>query len=276
MKPVPLEDNFEDVLMKAARGLGFGKQFLSDQSGLSSNQIESLLRGQADTEAIRAIASVLQLNAEALIDLANDAWRPPPIEIDGLVCLNTAFPVSGYETMTVNSFLVRSPGTDSAVIFDTGSDADGLFRVMESLGVDLKALFLTHTHRDHVAAYDSILAAKPGLPSYVSALEPYGQATGLSHGTAFSMDHLQIEARLTPGHSPGGLTYLVEGLERPLAFVGDALFCLSQGGVPKSAYQAARQANREQIFSLPDETVLCPGHGPLTTVAWERARNPFY
>ena len=86
---------------------------------------------------------------------------------------------------------------------------------------------------------------------------------------------LEIEARLTSGHSPGGMTYVVTGLSRPIAIVGDSLFAGSMGGGNVS-YEDALRNNREKILTLPDETVICPGHGPMTTVGEEKAHNPFF
>ena len=80
---------------------------------------------------------------------------------------------------------------------------------------------------------------------------------------------------MTSGHSPGGMTYVVMGLERPIAVVGDSLFAGSMGGGNVS-YEDAIRNNREKILNLPDETIVCPGHGPLTTVGKEKRENPFF
>ena len=71
------------------------------------------------------------------------------------------------------------------------------------------------------------------------------------------------------------MSYLIDGLTK-IACVGDALFACSQGGVPAALYVKSLEINRSQLLSLPSDTVLCPGHGPLTTVAHERSWNPFY
>jgi glyoxylase-like metal-dependent hydrolase (beta-lactamase superfamily II) len=85
---------------------------------------------------------------------------------------------------------------------------------------------------------------------------------------------LTVESRLTWGHSPGGITYVVTGLERPVAVVGDSIFAGSMGGGAVS-YSEAVKNNLEQILTLPPTTVLCPGHGPLTSVGEEKTHNPF-
>ena len=85
----------------------------------------------------------------------------------------------------------------------------------------------------------------------------------------------EVRSVLTNGHSKGALSYLVSGLSRPVAFVGDALFSLSMGGAMRG-YKLALSNNREKLLSLAPDTILCPGHGPMTTVAEELEHNPFF
>ena len=91
----------------------------------------------------------------------------------------------------------------------------------------------------------------------------------------FSLGRLHIETRDTSGHSVGGTTYLIHGLDRPLAIVGDALFAGSVGGI-KADYRASLKRISDNILSGQDGTVLAPGHGPLTTVIQEKTSNPFF
>lgn len=272
---IRIEDDFEDVLMKAATGLGLGKQALAVQAGLPISAVAALLQGEVNEASLRAVAPVLSLDADALVSMANRAWQPEPIECEGLRCYNTPFPVEGYEEMTVNSYLVWHPQTKVAVAFDTGANVDALLADVKALGLELHALVLTHTHRDHIAAYDALVAAIDGGTAFAPKLEPYGEADLLEHGDWLEFDGLEVQARQTNGHSAGGMTYVVEGLGQPIAIVGDSLFCLSQGGAPEH-YAQALENNREQILSLPENTILCPGHGPMTTVANEQAHNPFF
>ena len=273
---IALEDNFEDVLMKAATGLGFGKLVLAECAGLSVEAVDALLQGNLDECALRAVSRVLHLDAEALLAMAMDRGQPQPLKMEGMVCFNSPFPVPGYPEMTVNSYLFWSLDTREAVVFDTGTNIDALLETVESRNLNVQRLFLTHVHRDHVAAYDSIIESFPGLVCYAPDGEPYKQALPVSHGDIFSFGCLQVEARSTPGHSPGGTSYVLHGLARPVGIVGDALFCRSQGGVSQAHYTSALEVNRRQILSLPKETILCPGHGPMTTVGWELSGNPFY
>lgn len=105
--------------------------------------------------------------------------------------------------------------------------------------------------------------------------EPHRGASLIDEGDQFQAGGLNIEARLTHGHSPGGTTFVVTGLARTVAVVGDSLFANSMGGAP-SFYLQALDNNRSKILTLPDNTIICLGHGPMTTVAEERAHNPFH
>ena len=272
---IRIEDDFEDVLMKAATGLGLGKQALAQKAGLPVAAVAALLNAELDEASLRAVAPVLALDADALVSMANRAWQPEPIKLEGLRCYNTPFPVTGYEAMTVNSYLVWSPHTKVAVAFDTGANVDALLADVKALNLELQALVVTHVHRDHIAAYDELLSYIEGSIAFAPKLEPYGGADLLEHGDWIEFDGFEVQARLTNGHSTGGMTYLIEGLGTPIAIVGDSIFCLSQGGAPEH-YAQALENNREQILSLPETTILCPGHGPMTTVADEQVHNPFF
>ncbi len=94
-------------------------------------------------------------------------------------------------------------------------------------------------------------------------------------GDLFNTGRHFIRTRLTPGHSPGGTTYVIEGALLAAAMVGDAIFAGSIGTV-RDDYQGALAKIRREILGLSDHTILCPGHGPLTTVAEEKAHNPFF
>src|SRR5262249_36786326 len=100
-------------------------------------------------------------------------------------------------------------------------------------------------------------------------------AEKIAEGKHFQVGNIDIESRLTWGHSPGGLTFVVTGLARQIAIVGDSLFAGSMGGGNVS-YQDALRNNLDKILTLPAETIICPGHGPMTTVGEEKKHNPFF
>lgn len=272
---IGFEDNYEDVLTKAAVGQKLGHTALARAIGLDLQEVKAVFSGEFEAAKVRVLAEALGLSSDRVIAMATEAWRPDTIDVPGIHCINTPFPESGYPDATVNNFILSNPETREAILFDTGMQAEATLRVIESKNLKIQAFFLTHTHRDHVNGYEALKDYLAGVPSYAPELEPYADATPAKDGMRFELAGLQIEVRLTNGHAFGGVSYVVDGLDRKIAVVGDAIFSLSMGGA-RNAYAQALQTNRAQILSLPEDTVLCPGHGPLTTVGEELAHNPFF
>ena len=266
---VPLEDNFADVIGKAQRGLQISDSELAGKSGVSSASLKELHGGRFEEAAARKIAPLLGLHADALADMGLNRWQPRPVELDGLAAYHTRF-----DEIIVNSYLAWDKAGKEAAAFDTGTDCSGMLDTIRSHGLTLKFILLTHTHGDHVFDLDRLME-KTGAASFVSNRESIGGAEPFEAGKVFEAGNLRIETRLTWGHSRGGITYVVSGLARPVAVVGDALFASSMGGGMVS-YADALRTNRTEIFTLPDETIICPGHGPMTTVGEEKRHNPFF
>lgn len=266
---LPLEDTFGDIIGKAMRGRALSRAQLADRTGVPEETISGLLDGSFDEEAARAIAPALELSPGALLDAGRKAYAPAPIEVEGLAQFNTP-----YEDMTVNSYLLWDPASKEAVAFDTGADAGSMLDLIREKGLKVVLILLTHTHGDHIYDLDR-LKEKTGAPAYVGEREPLEGAESFHPGRDFRCGRLSIDSRLTWGHSKGGITYVVKGLARPIAVVGDAVFAGSMGGGGIS-YEDALFTNKKEIFTLPSDTVICPGHGPLTTVGEELKHNPFY
>jgi hydroxyacylglutathione hydrolase len=269
MKTIPLEDNFTDVIGKAQRGLGLGDAELASRAGIEPGALTHFKQGNFDAGAARKLAAALNLGPEALIELGEKAWYPEAHETAGLAHFNTA-----YEDMTVNSYLVFDPQTKQAAVFDTGSTCAPILDYAKEHQLKIELLLLTHTHVDHVADLEN-LENRTAAPVYVGENEQFRGAQPFAAGKIFRLGNLKIETRQTSGHARGGITYLVSGLPRRVAVVGDALFAASMGGGAIS-FEEALRTNRKEIFSLPDDTIICPGHGPLTTVGEQKKHNPFY
>jgi glyoxylase-like metal-dependent hydrolase (beta-lactamase superfamily II) len=176
--------------------------------------------------------------------------------------------------MTVNAYLVWDPASRDAVAFDTGADSGGMLDRIAAEKLTVKLILLTHAHPDHVADLPR-LREKTRAPIYISDRESAEGAEAIAEGRRFRIGSLEIESRLTWGHSPGGMTFVINGLARPVAIVGDSLFAASMGG-GNISYEDAVRNNLEKILTLPEETIVCPGHGPLTTVGKEKRENPFF
>jgi glyoxylase-like metal-dependent hydrolase (beta-lactamase superfamily II) len=267
---IDLEDNFGDVVGKAQRGLGISDSELAKKSGTNVDAIHKARDGQVDEATLRAIAPVLNLDAGALVDLAQGKYKPNTIEnFDGLAQFSTS-----YNGMLVNAYLVWDLGSKHAVAFDTGADSSGMVKFATKQDLNIRMILLTHGHPDHVADLPR-LREETGAQIFAPAREPVPGAENIDEGKHFNLGKLDIEARLTWGHSPGGITFVVNGLARPIAIVGDSLFAGSMGGGTVS-YPDAVQNNLEKILTLPDFTIICPGHGPMTSVGEEKKHNPFF
>lgn len=260
-----LEDSVFDITGKAQRGLKIDDETLSARAGVTAAQLAHWRAGHFDPEVAGKLAKALELNPRALQALPT--YLPAPVAVEGLAMFSTP-----WEDMVVNAYLFWTG--DEATAVDTGTECSEMLEFLKARGLRLTRIFLTHTHGDHVYELDR-LKEKTGATAYVSNREPIDGAEVFEPGHEFQVGPLRVETRLTWGHTPGGITYVVHGLDRPVAFVGDALFAGSMGGAP-NAYAEALQANRREIFSLPQETVLCPGHGPLTTVGEELQNNVFF
>ena len=267
---IPLEDNVSDIIGKAQRGLVISDRQLADKSGVSAETVRKLREGAPEDDAIERVAPALNLDAAALRKMARGEWSPETVEeIEGLALFNTV-----YGDMTVNAYLTWDPASREAVAFDTGADCREMLERIATEKLTVKLILLTHAHPDHVADLRR-LREETSAPVYISDRESAEGAEAIAEGKHFRVGSLEIEARLTWGHSPGGMTFVVTGLARPVAIVGDSLFAGSMGG-GNISYEEAVRNNREKILTLPDETIVCPGHGPLTTVGKEKRDNPFF
>ena len=270
MPQIPLEDLYTDVIGKAQRGLNLPDDALAARIGMPETVIQKLKNGSMDEIVFAKVCRELNLDLRRLLAMARKEWAPDGVDLDGLAQFNTTF-----EDMTVNSYVVWDPSTKLAAAFDTGASATAMVEFIEKKGLTLDAIYLTHTHPDHVADVKGLRIAQQ--PVWTCAKEPWDGpgAQEFDAGHEFAMGNLRIETKQTWGHSKGGVTYVIYGLKERVAIVGDALFASSMGGGMVS-WADALATNRRYILSNPDDTIICPGHGPMTTVGEEKKHNPFY
>ena len=267
---IDLEDNFSDIIGKAQRGLGISDSELAKKSGAGADAIRKVRDGQFDEATSRAIAPALNLDGNALVDLARGKYRPAELkDFVGLAQFTT-----DYSGMLVNAYLVWDPDTKYAAAFDTGADSAPILKLANKENLSIKLILLTHAHPDHIADLPR-LQEEAAAEVFAPAREPVPGAEKIEEGKHFRLGKIDIEARLTWGHSPGGITFVCTGLAHPIAIVGDSMFAGSMGGGSVS-YKDAVENNLEKILTLPDETIICPGHGPMTSVGEEKKHNPFF
>jgi hydroxyacylglutathione hydrolase len=194
-----------------------------------------------------------------------------------------------------NCFIVRGEGSGNALIVDPGDEAERLLRAIEDLQIEtVEAILLTHTHFDHIGAVAPVAAATaapvycPELETQVLAnimdyvpwpgfgpFESYEADETVKGGETLELAGQKVEVIFTPGHSPGHVSYSLRGEDA--LFSGDVLFQGSVGRVdlPGGDWPTLLRSIESLIDTHPGETTVYPGHMGTTTLARERATNPF-
>jgi len=252
---IAIEDDPCDVIAKAMRGLGISRKELTEKSNLTGHKITSILDGEIDTEALKKIATSLKLSPEALAGLSS--YRPNITAPDGFEMIVSPFGHAG-----VNSFII-SHGHD-ALVFDTGTDASPILDFLTEKKLTAAAVIITHSHHDHLG----------GIREFGNI--PVIHPDDMKHGQTYTHAGISFKALDVSGHASPARAYFHEGLSKPVCIVGDCIFAGSCGGTtgPEN-YQLAMKTIRENILTLPQDTVLGTGHGPLTSLGQEMKHNPF-
>ncbi len=196
-----------------------------------------------------------------------------------------------------NAYVVWRPDSVDALIFDPGFDPKAIIRVVHKHGLKPVAIINTHGHSDHIAGNAAMLDEFPGLPLLIGRNEAHlltdpeanlsakfgvpilsPPATQLvDDGERIELAGISFLVREIPGHSPGSVAFIADAQSPPIVFVGDVIFAGSvgrtdfPGGSAKTLYAGIKQ----KLFNLPEDSVLYPGHGPTTTIAVEKASNPY-
>jgi hydroxyacylglutathione hydrolase len=278
------EDNLEDIISKAQRGLEMPNTDLAKHLNCDPQQLRKLRRGDFDTEMIDGLAKALNLSARALRERMMNLNEPVTTLPESIYCIT-----SNCADMRVNAWLLLANDRREALLFDTGAEIGPLQLLLDHLDVPILHLFLTHTHHDHIALVGKLCQKFAGLKLFAPEKETIEGAQLMRDGAIIDWGGWRLQAIATPGHSIGGTSYAIypqgEPAAAPIAIVvGDALFCGSIGGIRTSAagmtlrdtYLNALKTIRSKLLIFPAATLLLPGHGPATTVAWEKSYNPFF
>ena len=191
-----------------------------------------------------------------------------------------------------NCYLVADAKAREAAIIDPGEESGRFLAELQERGWNLRAIWLTHAHIDHIMGVGAVHRAT-GAPIHLhpldrmlyDALPEYGAWVGLSlpsapppevelsPGQVLSVGQFEFQVRFTPGHSPGSVSFLGGGR----LFGGDVLFNGSVGrtDLPGGDPTVLMATIQSEFLALPDSTVVHSGHGPDTTIGVERLTNPF-
>ncbi|MFZ9682710.1 MAG: MBL fold metallo-hydrolase [Cephaloticoccus sp.] len=270
-----LEDEVGDVLEKAIRQRGITVADLGTITGVSRQRIQDALdyRSELSCAELRRLAGALQLNEVGLCALGCGCY--PRADIPRLPFeVHVVAMVHGIGC--ANAYVVTSAGPPDGVLFDTGPSLGALLESWPASVAKVEAVFLTHLEGEHtgglcdVVDYFGIATAR--VPAAAKA--PCGQPMG--EGDTWTWSGLKVTALRTPGHAAAHNCYLVQSVAGGPALLvsGDLLFAGSAGGAFYD--QKLQQTHLRRILDLcPEDTVVAPGHGPMTTVRIERRYNPF-
>ena len=197
-------------------------------------------------------------------------------------------------SLETNCYILSDPDTKEAVVIDAGDEAAYILNYLERQSLQVVMLLNTHGHYDHTQANDALreITGAPleihsddaellAVPEKVSSrmmvkANPCKAPEQLLHnGDVISFGKYQLQVIYTPGHTKGGCCFY-EANEK-VCFTGDTLF---RGGVGRTDlyggnYSVLMHSIRDRLHKLPDDVIIYPGHGPESTMAFERKNNPF-
>jgi hydroxyacylglutathione hydrolase len=268
-----LEDHAGDILAKAREAAGLSLKDAAAIAGISTAELEEFERTGRKAR-LSALIGKAGLNPEKFERIAN-GWLPQTHDLSTWRELRRI--TTTRDSLTVHCYLVWDEVSREGALFDTGWDAEAILAVIAENSVNLRHLFLTHTHEDHVAAMGALREKFPKLLLHTNSKNAPPQHRNRPNDF-IHLGNLRITNRETPGHAEEGVVYVIGNWPEDaahVAIVGDTIFAGSLARGLQSP-DLLKQKVREQIFSLPADTLLCPGHGPLSTVAEEKAHNPFF
>jgi hydroxyacylglutathione hydrolase len=249
-----LEDHLGDIIRKARAMAKVSPADAAGAAGLTEAELAALEESGTVGKPPNypALAALLGLHAGKLEGIAK-GWLPAEKDLSAWCELRAI--TSAADGMAVNCYLAWDEVSREAALFDTGWDAQPILQALAENQLQLRHIFLTHGHEDHVAALGQVRAQFPKTRVHSGSKSAPVDQRIRSHDF-IHLGSLRITNRDTPGHAEDGTTYIVGTWPEDaphVAVVGDAIFAGSIGRGNQS-WDLARQKVREQIFSLPPET----------------------
>ncbi len=172
-----------------------------------------------------------------------------------------------------NCYIVGSESNREGLIIDPGAEAEEILGNVRDLGLTVKSIVITHNHIDHIGVVMEVKEATGAEVAIHTDDAPSPSGRLLNDGDIVDIGDLCFSVLHTPGHSPGGICLYGEGV----VFSGDTLFNYSIGRTdfPNGNHSQLMDSIYTKLMVLPDNTVVCPGHGPDSTIGTERQGNPF-
>lgn len=275
--PVPLEDELGDVLEKAMRRAGLTEEALGRHATVPPGRIRDAIdyRSELTADELRRLAAVLGLNEIGLCALGCGQYPLPELSALPFCVYPLRMP---HGIGVTNAYVVTQCGATHGVLFDTGPGIDVLGKVWPSTVQSVDAVFLTHIEAEHAGGLCAAVErfAVPAAYCPVGATAPCSEPIGEGKQIAFSGFNVRVFT--TPGHASAHNCYLIESSSCPngrsLLVSGDLFFAGSVGCAHFCPRQLATNLRR-MLQAIPADTVIAPGHGPMTTAENELRYNPF-
>jgi glyoxylase-like metal-dependent hydrolase (beta-lactamase superfamily II) len=215
--------------------------------------------------------------------------------------MSTALTVQTVVSMPFaqNSYIVHRQQSPWALVIDPGMEPEAILSYLDSKQLRACAILLTHGHADHIAGVPALLRHSPEANIYIGRHEahmltdpvanlsrafdfdlvvPAADPSGLlDDGQRLTLDEIELEVRAIPGHSRGHVVFVIHDHTPPILFAGDVLFRGSIGRTdfPGGSFEQLRDGIYAKLWTLPDQTLVYPGHGHPTTIGEEKRSNPF-
>lgn len=196
-----------------------------------------------------------------------------------------------------NAYIAQLPTNSSCLVVDPGFEPDKIIDHLERRGLTPAAILITHGHSDHIAGNEAIKNRWPecrlviGVDEATKLTDPKQNLSAMfgyklispaadvkvQDGEVFDAAGIRLKVRQISGHSVGHVVYILEDCDPKIVFVGDVIFAGSIGRTdfPDGNFDNLAKGIRTILYTMPDATVLIPGHGPSTTVGEEKRSNPF-
>jgi len=196
-----------------------------------------------------------------------------------------------------NTYLAYLEGRKDCLVIDPGTEPDKIIAAIDQRQLTPAAILCTHGHADHIAGNEALKQRWPDCPLIIGEgdafklTDPVGNLSAgygidlispaadqtVVEGEVLQLAGFQLQVFETPGHSTGHVVFVAHQLSPVQVFGGDVLFAGSVGRTdwPDCSFEVLKQSIHEKLFPLADDTIVLPGHGPLTTIGREKATNPF-
>jgi len=251
-----LEDDYNDIFEKARQGLDLSVRALADKAGVSTAEITAAESGERVPSD--ALIQSLGLNVENFKRIVEEKYDPKaelleqahhfPVEVGG---------------MGTNAYIFEKD--KKALLIDSIGASEEALAYIKTNNLEPIAALITHGHFDHTAGVEI-------LKQQFTHIKVIEAGKDVHKDGPIDIPEFSVHVYTTPGHSEDSVCYYID---TAVLFSGDTLFAGSVGRANYS-YQSLLSSIKEKLFTLQDSTIVCPGHGPSTTIGEEKNNNPFF